>query len=89
METKFGESIPWQMCVGLEKMLKLVFFRVETQADTTLHVRECCSQHGGSDNLESQSEENGSSRADTDQLSARNYTVCQVSVPPVDCWLEC
>jgi hypothetical protein len=36
METKFGESIPWQMWVGLEKMLKLVSFRLETQADTTL-----------------------------------------------------
>jgi hypothetical protein len=26
-------------------MLKLVFLRLERQADTTLHFRECCSQH--------------------------------------------
>lgn len=27
-------------------MLKLVFIRPETQADATLRVLECCSQHG-------------------------------------------
>jgi hypothetical protein len=32
--------------IGLQKTLKLVSVCLETQADTTLHVRECWSQHG-------------------------------------------
>jgi hypothetical protein len=35
--------------IGLQKMMKLVSHRLETQADTTLHVSEYCSQHGRRD----------------------------------------
>jgi hypothetical protein len=37
------------MRAGLLKMLKLCPGRLETQAGTTLHVRECCGHHGGRD----------------------------------------
>lgn len=50
------------MWVGLEKMLKLGSFRMETHADRTLHVRECCRQHGRRAHLESQSEGTGQAR---------------------------
>jgi hypothetical protein len=37
-------------------MLKLVSIRLETQADTTLHVRKCCSQYDWRDYAEAQKE---------------------------------
>jgi hypothetical protein len=36
--------------IGDKIMLKVISFRLETQADTTRHFREHCSQHEGRDN---------------------------------------
>jgi hypothetical protein len=35
--------------IGLQKMLKLVSLNLETQADMTPHVQDCCSQNGRRD----------------------------------------
>jgi hypothetical protein len=53
-------------------MPKVVFFRLETQADTTVHVRECCNQYG---RWESQTEGNGTNWAGRHRVSVTKYTV--------------
>jgi hypothetical protein len=59
---------------GLQMMLKLVSLRVEKQADMTIHVRECCSQRGGRDYVESQTEGNGANRKGRHEENIKTYT---------------
>jgi hypothetical protein len=44
-----GHTLAFVEIFELQMMLKLVSFRLETQYDTTLHLRESCSQHGMQD----------------------------------------
>jgi hypothetical protein len=56
----------------LEKALKLVSLRLETEADTTLHVR---THYSTTHNVESQTEGNGADRAGRHQVIFAKYAV--------------
>jgi hypothetical protein len=66
---------------GLQNILKLGCLLLETQADTTLHVHECFSQHGCKDRS---IWVNGVNRADRYRVRVSKYTVLPIFVLSVN-----